>query len=74
MRLRDPAERDSKFIAHPAAECPRLRKAAVARIGMLAPTDQTRVYGHKPQRLLIAMAARFGDHKDALVDVSGSPT
>jgi hypothetical protein len=39
MRLRDTAEQDSKFIADFAAECPRLRKAAVVRIGMLAPTD-----------------------------------
>src|SRR6516165_11929465 len=70
----DTAERDSAFVAHLAAERTRLHKAEVVRIRMLAAADQTRLFGHEPQMLLVAMAARFGDRKDALVDAGESGT
>ena len=72
LAVMDTAERNHEFVAHLAAERPRLHEAEMMRVGMLAPADQTRLFGHEPQMLLIAMAARFGDCKCALVDAGGS--
>ena len=72
LAVMDTAERDHEFVAHLAAERPRLQEAEVMRVGMLAPAHQTRLFGHEAQILLIAMGARFGDGKDALVNARGS--
>ena len=70
--MMDAAERHGEFIAGLAAERPRLHESEVMRVGMLAPAHQACLFGDEPQMLLIAMAARFGDGKDALVNARGS--
>ena len=72
LAVMDTAERNNEFVTDLPAERTRLHEAEVVRIGMLAPTDQTRPFGHEPQMLRIAMATRFGDHEGALVNPDGS--
>jgi hypothetical protein len=64
----DAAERDHEFIAHLSAQRTRLHEAEVMGIGMLSPTNETRLFSNKPQMLFVAMALRLRNRKDALVD------
>jgi hypothetical protein len=68
LTMVDAAKRDDEFIAHLAAQRTWLHEAQVVRIGMLSPTNQTRLFSNKPQMFFVAMATWFGDHKNALVD------
>jgi len=62
------AERDGEFVAHLAAERPRLQVAKMMRIGLLAATDETRLLGNIAKVLPVAIAPRGSDCEDALVD------
>src|SRR5215471_16203939 len=65
------AERDGELVAHFAAERAGLGEAQVMRVGWLATANDTGLRGDKPKMLLVAVAARFGDCEDALVDCCG---
>ena len=64
----DAAKRDDELIAHLSAQRTRLHEAEVVGIGMLSPTNETRLFGNKAQMLLVAMATRLRNRKNALVD------
>src|SRR6266404_3755426 len=61
-------ERNREFVARLSSECPRLHEPQVMRIRRLARAEQTRLLGHKPKMLLIAIAARRANREYALVD------
>ena len=56
-----PANRDGEFVADLAPHRPLLGKLDVVGIGRGAPADETRLGGHKPQMVAIALAHRFAD-------------
>jgi hypothetical protein len=68
LPMMNTAERNDVFIAHLAAQRPRLHEAQVVGIGVLSPTNQTRLFSNKPQMLFVAMATRFGSRKNTRVD------
>src|SRR5258706_13577047 len=62
------AERDGEFIAHFAAERPRLQIAKMMRIRLFAAADETRLLGNMAKVLPVAIAPRGRDREDTLVD------
>jgi hypothetical protein len=72
LAVMDMTERDRDSSLTLRAQRPRLHEAKEMRIRMLAPAHQARLLGYEAQMLLIAMAARFGDGKDALVNARGT--
>src|SRR4029453_12087445 len=65
------AERDGEFIAHFAAERPRLQVAKMMRIRLFAAADETRLLGNVAKVLAVAIAPRWRNHEHALVDALG---
>jgi len=65
------AERNGELIAHLAAQCSRLRKAEMMRIGRLAPADQTGLRRHKIKVRFVARPPRFAEGQLIFYD-SGS--
>src|SRR5258706_7017659 len=61
-------ERHREFVARLSPECPGLHEPQVMRIRRLACAEETRLLGHKPKMLLIAIAARRAHREYALVD------
>ena len=55
------AERNGELIAHLAAQCSRLRKAEMMRIGRLAPADQTGLRRHKIKVCFVARPPWFAE-------------
>ena len=72
LAVMDMTERDRDSSLTLRAQRPRLHEAKEMRIRMLAPAHQARLLGYEAQMLLITIAARFGDGKDALVNARGS--
>ena len=66
------AERHRELIADLTAERPRLHEAQMMGVAGRAAADQAGLRSHEPQVLLVAVAARFGDGKRALVDAHGA--
>ena len=64
----DPAERDNELVADLAAQRTRLREAQVVGIGRFPPAHETGLLGDKPEVLFVAVAPRFSNRKDALID------
>ena len=62
------AERDGEFIAHFAAERPRLQVAEMMWIGLFAAADQTRLLGNIAKMLAVTIAPRCpnGENVDAV--------
>ena len=52
------AERDGEFVAHFAAERPRLQVAEMMRIGLFATADEARLLGNIAKVLAVTMAPR----------------
>ena len=65
------AERDGEFIAHFAAERPRLQVAKMMRIGLFAAADEARLLGNIAKVLPITIAPRCRNDEQALVDAAG---
>jgi hypothetical protein len=65
------AERDGEFVAHFAAERPRLQVAKMMRIGLFAAADQARLLGNIAKVLAVTIAPRCGNDERALVDSVG---
>ena len=65
------AERDGEFIAHFAAESPRLQVAKMMRIGLLAAADEARLLGNIAKVLPVTIAPRCRNDEHALVDAVG---
>src|SRR5262245_3156820 len=64
-------ERHREFVARLPPECAGLHEPQVMRIRRLARAEQTRLLGHGPKMLLIAIAARSAHREYALVDSTG---
>ena len=62
------AERDSEFIAHFAAQRPRLQVAKMMRIGLFAAANEARLLGNIAKVLAVAIAPRCRNDELALVD------
>ena len=56
------AERDGEFIAHFAAERPRLQVAEMMRIGLFAAADEARLLGNIAKVLAVSIAPRCRYH------------
>ena len=65
------AERDGEFVAHLAAERPRLQVAKMMRIGLFAAADETRLLGNITKVLPVTIAPRSRKDEPALVDAVG---
>ena len=65
------AERDGEFIAHFAAERPRLQVTEMMWIGLFAAADQTRLLGNIAKVLAATIAPRCPNGERALVDAVG---
>src|SRR4249919_3746164 len=65
------AERDGKFVAHFAAERPRLQVAKMMRIGVFAAADETRLLGNIAKVLGVSIAPRCRNHEHALINALG---
>ena len=65
------AERHGKFVAHFAAERPRLQVAQMMRIGLFAAADETRLLANIAKVVSVAIAPRCGNDEHALVDAVG---
>ncbi len=65
------AERDGEFIAHFAAERPRLQVAKMMRIGLFAAANETRLLGNITKVLAVTIAPRCRNDERALVDAVG---
>ena len=65
------AERDGEFIAHFAAERPRLQVAKMMWIGLFAAADEARLLANIAKVLPIAIAPRCGNGEHALIDAVG---
>jgi hypothetical protein len=68
----NPAKRSNELVANLPTKRTRLREAEVVGVRGLSPAHETRLLGHEPEMLLVAIATRFGNRKDALVDPFGS--
>jgi hypothetical protein len=55
----EPTYRNRELIAHLTAQCTRLRKAKMMRIGGFAAAHDARLFGHKFAVVLVAQANRF---------------
>jgi hypothetical protein len=66
------AQRHGELVADPAAECPVLREAKVMGVCRSAPANQARLFGHKPDVLLVTKAPRLWVGQPALVDAIGN--
>ena len=67
-----PAQRHGELIADLAAERAMLREAQMMGVCRPAPANQTRLFGHEPDVLLVTKAARLGMGQPALVDAVGN--
>ena len=65
------AERDCEFIAHFAAERPRLQVAKMMWIGLFAAANEARLLGNIAKVLAVAIAPRCRNDEQALVDTFG---
>jgi hypothetical protein len=68
-----PAEWNRKFIADLAAQRRSLGEAEVMRFGRLASADQAGLGGHEFEMLFVAVAPRFRNGEQALVDAARRP-
>ena len=66
-----PAERDGEFVAHFAAERPRLQVAKMMRIRLFAAAEQARLLGNMAKVLAVTIAPRRSNDERALVDAVG---
>jgi hypothetical protein len=65
------AERDGEFIAHFAAQRPRLQVAKMMRIGLFAAANEARLLGNIAKVLAVTIAPRCRNDEHALVDAVG---
>src|ERR1700726_1748531 len=68
-----PAQRHGELIADLAAECWRLRKAQVMRIGGAAAADQAGMFGNRFDVLSIANAAWRRQRQDSFIETRSLP-
>ena len=66
------AQRDDEFVAHLAPERTMLCKPQMMGIGWSAAANQTRLFGHEFDVVLVAKAARLGMGQPALINAVGN--
>ena len=64
-----PAQRHREFIAHLATERTGLHKAQMMRIRRTPTANQARLFDDMPDMVAVTNTTRFGEFKDALVDL-----
>jgi hypothetical protein len=72
LAMMAPAQRHGELIADLSAERAVLREAQVMGVCGPAAANQTRLFGHEPDVLLVTKAARLGMGQPALVDAVGN--
>src|SRR5262245_58945472 len=65
------AQRDSEFVARPAAQRPRLHVSKMMGVRWLAAADQASLLSDVAQMLPVTIAERCRNREDALVDAAG---
>jgi hypothetical protein len=66
LAMMNPAQRDGEFVADFATKRSRLHETEVMGIRMFAPAHQAGLFGHKPQMVFAAIAARFSERQSTL--------
>jgi hypothetical protein len=72
LAMMAPTQRHGELIADLAAERAVLREAQVMGVCGPAAANQTRLFAHEPDVLLVSVSARLGMGQPALVDAVGS--
>ena len=72
LAMMAPAQRHRELIADLTAERAMLREAQMVCVYGPAPANQTRLFCHEPDVLLVTKAARLGTGQPALVDAVGN--